>query len=79
MVCFCLPLETYHILLSPITVHYAASSHLNGEVKQLAKTKMHKLDNRVVRVTVLLNLSKNWVNEIHIVLSEYSLYGRIYM
>jgi hypothetical protein len=53
-VCFCLPLETYHILLSSITVYYAALIHLNGGVKQLAKAKMHKLDNRVVRVTVLL-------------------------
>jgi hypothetical protein len=32
VVCFCLPLETYHILLSSITVHYATSSHLNGGV-----------------------------------------------
>jgi hypothetical protein len=42
MVCFCFPLETH---LSSITVYNAALFHLNGGVKQLAKTKMYKLDN----------------------------------
>jgi hypothetical protein len=36
--------ETYHILLSSITVHYAASSHLNEGIKLLAKTKGKNLD-----------------------------------
>jgi hypothetical protein len=44
MFIFCSPLETYHILLSSITVHYAASSHLNEGIKLLAKTKGKNLD-----------------------------------
>jgi hypothetical protein len=51
--------------LSSITVCHTASSHLNVGSEQLAKTKMHNLDNRVVRLTVLLNPSKNRNNEIH--------------
>jgi hypothetical protein len=45
-VCFCpSPLsQTYHIHLSSITIHYAASSHLNEGIKLLAKTKGKNLD-----------------------------------
>jgi uncharacterized protein YjiS (DUF1127 family) len=45
MVCFCpSPLsQTYHIHLSSIT-HQTALRHLNDGVKQLAKTKTHKLN-----------------------------------
>jgi hypothetical protein len=53
------------MLLSSITVCHTVSSHLNVGNEQLAKTKMHKWDNRVVRVMALLNLSKNRNNEIH--------------
>jgi hypothetical protein len=53
--------------LSSITVCHTASSHLNVGNEQLAKTKMHNRDNRVVRVMILLNLfkNKNRNNEIH--------------
>ena len=39
VVCFCFPLETYHILLSSITLYYPSKWYLNNIVS--GKTKMN--------------------------------------
>jgi hypothetical protein len=42
VLCFCFPLETYHIRPSSITAHYDALWHLNDRDEQSADTKFFK-------------------------------------